>query len=159
MKIRGLFKTDMGFVNAHVISESASIDKTIEFLVDTGSSRTVILDKDALLLDIDYNKLGKPQQDLGGIGGSVKTDIIEHAILVFETDEREIELRLPVFVLRHGLEEMPEEEQIKILRIPSILGRDVINRFRLIFDKAIHEVIAERSEQKEELVFEKRAIV
>jgi hypothetical protein len=38
---------------------------------------------------------------------------------------------------------MNEEDRIKILRFPSILRRDVINRFRLIFDRAKDEILLE----------------
>jgi hypothetical protein len=43
-------------------------------------------------------------------------------------------------VERHPIEKMTKEELIRILRIPSPLGRDVINRFRLIFDKEKEEL-------------------
>ena len=36
-------------------------------------------------------------------------------------------IKTPVFVLKHPLEEMDKEERIKILRFPSILGRDICN--------------------------------
>jgi hypothetical protein len=48
---------------------------------------------------------------------------------------------MPVFVLRHPLKEMDVVERRRVLRIPSLLGRDVINRFRLIFDKRREEII------------------
>ncbi len=49
--IRGLFRNDIGFINAHLISEEMRIDEMIEFLVDTGASRTTLLDKDAIFKD------------------------------------------------------------------------------------------------------------
>lgn len=50
-------------------------------------------------------------------------------------------IKTPVFVLKHPLEEMNREERIKIFRFPSILGRDVINKFRLIFDEGMDEIL------------------
>lgn len=135
MKIKGFFKDDIGFMNVHLVSEQAGLDETIEFLVDTGSSRTVLLDKDALFLGIDYSKLKRFEQDLGGIGGSVETHVIEDSVLGFGSDEGMAEIELAVFVLKHPLEKIGRDEQIKILRIPSILGRDIITKFRLIFDR------------------------
>ena len=119
MTIRGFFKGDLGFVNAHLISESLGIDETLEFAVDTGASRTVILDKDAITLGIDYNKLKRYESDFIGIGGSIKTYIIEDSILLFKSESTELKIKTPIFVLRHHLKEMDASERKKVLRIPS----------------------------------------
>jgi len=128
--IQGFFKSDSGFVNGHLISKSLEIDETIEFLVDTGASRTTLLDKDVICLGLDYNKLKSYIHNFSGIGGSVETFIIEDAYFMLGEEE----LKMPVFAIRHDLGKLDEENRIKILRIPSILGRDVINLFKLTFD-------------------------
>ena len=120
-----------------MISQEVGISEIIEFLVDTGASRTTLLDKDVIYLGIDYGKLRKSEQDMSGIGGSVETYIINDSVLLFG----EYSIKTPVFVLKHPLEEINKEERIKILRFPSILGRDVINRFRLIFDAGREEIL------------------
>ncbi|NQE52831.1 hypothetical protein C5S29_04490 [ANME-1 cluster archaeon GoMg3.2] len=43
---------------------------------------------------------------------------------------------------------MDKEERIRILRFPSILGRDVISRFRLIFDRANSELLLTKEEKE-----------
>ena len=134
--IRGFFRNGAGFVNVHLISESMDIDETVEFLADTGASRTTLLDKDAIYLDLDYNKLPKYKENLSGIGGSISTYVIEDASLIIGS----IQMDMPVMVGRHPVEKMTNEELIRTLRIPSLLGRDVINRFRLIFDKEKEEL-------------------
>lgn len=135
--IRGFFRNDTGFINAHLISEEMRIDEMIEFLVDTGASRTTLLDKDAIYLGINYGKLRKSEQDMSGIGGSVETYVVNDSVILFGENS----VKTPVFVLKHSLEEMSREERIKILRFPSILGRDIINKFRLIFDKELDEIL------------------
>lgn len=137
--IKGFFRGDTGFVNAHLISKSLDIDETIEFVIDTGANKTVLLDKDAITLGIDYKKLKKHDRDFVGIGGSIRTYIIEDALLLFKA-EKEVKIRTPIFVVKHPIEEMDEAEKMKVLRIPSLLGRDIINRFRLIFDKQKEEI-------------------
>ncbi len=54
-----------------------------------------------------------------------------------------MEIRVPIFVLRHDIENLNKEDRIRILRIPSLLGRDVINRFKLIFNRDKDEIIFE----------------
>ena len=115
--------------------------ETIEFLVDTGASRTTLLDKDVICLGIKYDKLRRYEQDLSGIGGSVETYVVDDSLLLFG----EYAMKIPVFVARHPLETMDKKERIKILRFPSILGRDVINRFRLIFDKETEKILMDES--------------
>jgi len=59
VRIRGFFKGDIGFINARLVSEKVGIDETVEFLIDTGASKTTLLDRDAIRLHIDYNRLTK----------------------------------------------------------------------------------------------------
>lgn len=137
--IRGFFKGDAGYINVHVISSSMGIDETVEFLIDTGASKTTLLDKDAIFLDLDYDDLKKHSQNVSGIGGSVETFIVEDSTLLLDS----VEIRVPIFVLRHDIENLNKDERIRILRIPSLLGRDVINRFKLIFNRDKDEIIFE----------------
>jgi len=74
--INGFFRNGAGFVNAHLISEEMNIDETVEFLADTGASRTTLLDKDVICLGIECDKLRRYEQDMSGIGGSVETYVI-----------------------------------------------------------------------------------
>ncbi|MEA2032180.1 MAG: aspartyl protease family protein [Euryarchaeota archaeon] len=146
MRINGFFRNDAGYVNALLFSEELEISETIEFLIDTGASRTTLLDKNVIYLGIEYGKLRKSEQDMSGIGGSVETYVIDDSVLLFG----EYSIKTPVFVLKHPLEEMMnEEERIKILRFPSILGRDVISRLRLIFDRVKGELLLTREEKEE----------
>lgn len=137
--IPGFFRGDAGYINVHIISRSLGIDETVEFLIDTGASRTTLLDKDAIFLDLNYDDLKKHSQNVSGIGGSVETFVIEDSTLILGSEE----MHVPILVLRHDLENLNKEERIKILRMPSLLGRDVINRFKLIFGKEQDEIIFE----------------
>lgn len=111
----------------------------MEFLIDTGASKTTLLDKDAIFLDLNYDDLKKHSQNVSGIGGSVETFIVDDSTLLLDS----VEIRVPIFVLRHDIENLNKEERIRILRLPSLLGRDVINRFKLIFSRDKDEIIFE----------------
>jgi len=43
----------------------------------------------------------------------------------------------------HFIADAPYDEVSRILRLPSVLGRDIINRFRLICDYSVGEVLLE----------------
>ena len=136
--IKGFFRNGAGYVNAHLVADHLRIDETIEFLVDTGASSTVLLDRDIMYLGLDYKDLELSKQDVIGIGGCVETYILKEVIMMFIDKEKT--LILPIFALKHPLESMELNERTRILSFPSLLGRDVINRFKLIFDKEDNEI-------------------
>ncbi len=85
------------------------------------------------------NGAGFVKENLSGIGGSISTYVIEDASLIVGDTQMDI----PVMVGRHPIDKMTKEELIKTLRIPSLLGRDVINKFKLVFDKEKEELTLE----------------
>ena len=134
MIFEAFFKGDSIFINAHLISSALKIDETIEFLIDTGASRTTLLDRDAIFLGVNYSKIPKYKQQVSGIGGTVETHIIPDASLIIKSGNHRKDFSMPVLAVRHLLDEMNETERIRILRLPSILGRDILSQFRLIYD-------------------------
>jgi len=125
----GIFEA--AYVAAILKSKALGIHETVELLVDTGASRTTILDKDATRLRLDFSKLEKLSEGMLGIGGTVDTHILKDAKLIFRTEDKKshTENLERIYVLKHP---HPDE---KIMRIPSILGRDILNKHALIYDK------------------------
>lgn len=100
-------------------------------MIDTGATRTTILDKDAITLGIRHLKLPKLGQPLLGIGGLVETYVVRDAALYFRTEEgvgHKEDLTELLAVKHKRVDE-------NIIRIPSVLGRDILNRYRLVSDK------------------------
>lgn len=138
MRIPCFFKPgifEAAYVVAILESKVLGINETVEFLVDTGASRTTICDKDALRLGIDFSKLERLSEGMLGIGGLVDTYIMKSVKLTFrrENEKGHIENMERIYVLKHVL---PDE---RIMRIPSILGRDILNKYALLYDKR-HEI-------------------
>ena len=50
-----------------------------------------------------------------------------------------------IWAIQHDLNRLPAEEVSRILRLPSVLGRDIINRFRLISDYGTGELKLENT--------------
>ncbi len=131
MRIKGFIKGGKfgpAYVIATIIIKDLDIKSPIELLLDTGATRTTILDRDAIRLGIDYSKLEKHREGTLGIGGVVETYIIRNIELVFITEDRKhYKERLDmIYVLKH------KTLNDKILRLPSILGRDVLNKYKLV---------------------------
>jgi len=65
--------------------------------------------------------------------------------MAFATDEGDFSLEQDIRVAQHDLDRLPPDEVSRILRLPSVLGRDVINRFRLTCDYTAGKVSLERA--------------
>jgi hypothetical protein len=125
----GIFEA--AYAVAVLETETLSIRETIEFLVDTGATRTTICDKDSVRLGIDFDRLERLSEGMLGIGGMVDTYVLRDVKLTFRREDggSYVENFDRIYVLRH---EVLDE---RIMRIPSILGRDMLNKHALIYDK------------------------
>jgi hypothetical protein len=125
----GIFEA--AYVVAVLECRALKIRDTIEFLVDTGASRTTICDKDVIRLGIDFSKIEKLSEGMLGIGGLVDTYVLNDVKLTFRTEngKSHVESFDRIYVLRHTVRDE------RIMRIPSILGRDLLNKHALVYDK------------------------
>ena len=134
MRIPCFFKPgifEAAYVATVLESKALNIHETVELLVDTGASRTTILDKDAIRLGLDFTKLEKLSEGMLGIGGTVNTYILKDVKLIFRREDKKshTENLERIYILKH-----PNLNE-KIMRIPSILGRDILNKHTLIYNK------------------------
>ena len=132
MRIYGHFKTsEAAYVDATLLLPELELKSGIEFLIDTGAARTVIMEKDSEKLAIDYNKLSKSTIGLIGIGGVIETYEAKNASLHF--------------IVKTGEEHAINIDRLRIARIPkrgpmipsmpSIIGRDILNKYKLEYDR------------------------
>jgi len=139
------FQPPAPFIRITVESKSQRIKRPLHFHIDTGASLTVLLDKDTSYLGIDVEKLKRAERNIGGLVGLINTYVIEDATLFFRAEDEEvIEEKLCLFVGAHDLSKLSPEEKVLIMRIPSLLGRDIIYRFRLVCDRNRNEIYLER---------------
>jgi len=139
------FEPPAPFVRITVDSKSLNISEPLHFHIDTGASITVLLDRDTNYLGIDVRKLKKAERNIGGLGGLINTYVIEDATLFFKAEDGEvIQEKLRLFVGVHDLLKLSPEEKLLIMRMPSLLGRDIIYRYRLICDRNHNEIYLER---------------
>lgn len=126
--LRGRFGDTSGrpYLEGRLVLPRLQVQGDISFIVDTGADRTVLMPVDALRLGVDYTKLtgGKPTVGVGGIAKMFQ----ESGAAVFLEGSRTlhlyfIEVRIASFT--------PE-----IADIPSLLGRDVLDRWRMHYNPA-----------------------
>ena len=100
------------------------INTSIWLCVDTGSDTTTLMPRDGNKIGIDYSILSASGQSMG-ISGAVDS-YKERAILAF-TDQAPIihGYDIDLTIIR------PDPERHGINRLPSLLGRDILNRWTM----------------------------
>ncbi len=135
-----------GFLEARFSPPAPSVAAEIEspalqrrplvFLMDTGASVTVLLDRDVERLGIDWDGLVKAKRQLGGIGGFVETRIMKDARVFFRTSSGGIvKERVAVYAARHSLKALDERTRRSVMLMPSLLGRDILEKYRVVYDR------------------------
>ncbi len=132
MTIRGRFIGDAPYFAVRLRSEY--FQGIVWFLADTGAARTVLLDRDGRLLGVPKAALEPASLPIVGIGGSVRSFLLRDVELTFASDEGDVVMHQDIWLVQHDLEALPSDEVSRILRLPSVLGRDIMNRFEFAFD-------------------------
>jgi hypothetical protein len=71
--------------------------------------------------------------------------VIEDASLLLMTEEgKVVEEKLRLYLGIHDARRLSNDEKALIARMPSLLGRDIIYRFRLVCDKNQNQIYLER---------------
>jgi len=123
--------------------------KRIRLFVDTGAHESTICEKDALVLGVRYNRLGRPRKFVGVGGCSIQGFRMKDVILRFRDEKDEvISFNFPeIFVLKSTQKDIKTAEASKI--IPSILGMRFLieNGFTFYYDPLNKIAFLEKSEE------------
>ncbi|WP_161140338.1 retroviral-like aspartic protease family protein [Propylenella binzhouense] len=118
-------------MTAHIMVPSLGIRGSVSFLLDTGADQTVLMPTDAIRLGVDTSKLTTPATTYG-VGGR-SDDFQEKALILFSDGVLHVyEVDLILMQSRPAL-----------VNAPSLLGRNIINRWRVTFDYPGNIVAAE----------------
>ena len=118
------------YIPVYVVIPSIGVADVIPFLVDTGADRTVMTSSDARDLGIRYDSLQSGKRAIG-VGETSTKEFREDIYLIFRTDSNPHQERL-------------DGVDILLVKrvVPSLLGRDLLQKFRLTLTKG--EVYLER---------------
>lgn len=116
----------------------------VDFLIDTGASVTILLDRDTERLRLNTNRLKRAERDVDGIGGLVDTYPMERVRLIFRAENGPPhEESRKLYVGRHDITRLPKAVRELVMAMPFLMGRDVVYRFKLYLNHAENELYLE----------------
>ncbi len=113
-------------VRARLDIPRLDVSHSVQFLLDTGADVTTIHPRDAISAGVPFGRL-RASTTVGGIGGQ-STYYQEPATLVFTDD---VERQAYSY---HITADIAKPEDVSD-EIPSLLGRDIIDRWRMVYDR------------------------
>ena len=119
-------------MEGHVLLPRLGKRGNVSFIFDTGADTSLLMPLDGQRMGVDYEAFEEEGVSLG-IGG-VSANYIESAYLVFVGDEALYGYEIKLRVCK------PSDD---LMTVPSLLGRDIIDRWRVTYDKPAQELLAE----------------
>ena len=114
--------TGSPYLEGHLLIPRLGLRSNISFLLDTGADTTTLMPADARTMGVDYPRLTPSKLPSIGIGGSAKT-YTEHALVLFTgSTGTHYAYRVKLVIV---------EPDQSIMKIPSLLGRDVLSQCRI----------------------------
>ena len=118
--------TGRPYIEGRLILPRLKIRGDISFCVDTGADRSLLHPGDGERIGIDYTKLSGATESVG-VGGICR-NFVEPALLVFSEPKR----FLYVYMIPLAISPASPD----IMDLPSLLGRDILDQWRMIYDPA-----------------------
>lgn len=129
--LEGRFGNTSGapYIEARISFSRLRVRGLVSFLVDTGADGTVLMPVDSKKLGIDFRSLRHPTKS-DGIGGVAK-GFNEIGLLSF-SDRR--------YIYSYRLQIEISEPTPHNHRFPSLLGRDIIDQWRLVMNSSQNQL-------------------
>jgi hypothetical protein len=125
------------FMAVAILLRQLNMRARIPLLLDTGASNTMILWGDVERLGIDVSKM-KPEREFSGLGGLIGAKPIASTINLRSDKGELIEENVEVHIVTSTC----PHPKLKLL--PSILGRDIINKYTLNYNYDAGKVYLEQ---------------
>lgn len=100
---------------------------TIKFLIDTGSSVTILSLREAEMAGLKVEELPRSAKKSGGYGGAIELRLLNNVILVFASDDFKAKsVELPSVAVQYSPLATKRAERM-VYSIPTVLGTDVLS--------------------------------
>ena len=116
--------TKRPYIEGRLVFPRLTIRANISFCVDTGADTSLLLPSDGVRLGLDYATLSGNQESVG-VGG-ICQNFSEQAVILFTDPGRYLYAYfLTLAICPPGSD---------IMDLPSLLGRDILNQWRMRYD-------------------------
>ena len=124
--ITGRFGDTSGrpFIEGRLYLPRLNLSADVSFLLDTGADSSILMPGDANRMGVPFDRL-VGDNECGGVGGIVHC-FEERALVVFS------EHNVALYAYELSMDIMPNDPQM--LDVPSIVGRDILDRWRITYD-------------------------
>ena len=135
MTIDGWFnRSGRPLFEAELLLPAHDIRLTLPFLVDTGSDRTLLLPSATEKLGVDFEQLADRTYRTTGIGGSMRVARVPARLVFYGSSTYLYDLEVGIAAPDPGGRRSPVE---------ALLGRDILERWYLHYDRRIPLLRAE----------------
>ena len=134
--LRGEFAAGTGrpYIYARLWIPRFGVARIVRFCVDTGSGYTMLMPSDGFRMGLDYSLLDD-EHHVATVGGQTSA-FLEAAHLTFR------EQNSPTAYGYHVMLAITPPS-IEAMRLPSLLGRDVINRWRIDYHPTAGQLLCD----------------
>ena len=125
--LRGRFEGGTGrpYIVGSINILRLGVEEDVAFLVDTGADVSVLMPLDVFRIGIMRERLSDSVESIG-LGG-ISVNFVEDATIAFSDSDDGI-----LYVYELSIEIAPA--MAEIADVPSLLGRDVLNRWSMIYN-------------------------
>ena len=121
-------------MSGRVFLPRLGISNNVSFVFDTGADFTLLMPADAATMGIDYDQLKNPGSSFG-IGGPAMVYLEPaHVAFISADGDRLYGFDIQLYV---------QHPSTPAMHVPSLLGRDIIDRLRTTYDKSKNELLAD----------------
>ena len=119
-------------MEGHVLLPRLGRSGNVSFVFDTGADTSLLMPLDTQRMGIDHAMFENEASTLG-IGGASE-NFVESAYLAFVGDDALYGYEIELHICK------PADE---LMTLPSLLGRDIIDRWRVTYDRSASDLLAE----------------
>ena len=126
--------TNSPYFEARISIPKLNVSGHVSFLLDTGADTTTLMPADGVRLGLPWDDLSKGNpMPATGIGGQTEV-FVAPASVTFRTEDELYGYSVPVCIVPKAPDRM---------HMPSLLGRDIVNQWRLAYDNPGNVLTAE----------------
>lgn len=118
------------YIEGRLVIPRLNARADFSFVVDTGADNTFLMPGDGRTMGLDYSQLATPAGPSLGAGGPI-TSFAEQAWVAFSDGSNLYGYSVRIAIL---------EYRTDMLQVPTLLGRDILHRWRMVYDHPANKI-------------------